>query len=117
MKVESFTPYSSDILPQGFKYPSEYLALSKDTSSLSTIPNFRWWFISSENERGKLSYEMRKKNGLNLIPFARYFDWAAYFDGEDTTGKPMVYVFDLGDMPYHIIFKDFSEWLEKASTF
>ena len=50
MKVESFTPYSSDILPQGFKYPSEYLALSKDTSSLSTIPNFRWWFISSENE-------------------------------------------------------------------
>ena len=29
----------------------------------------------------------------------------------------MVYVFDLGDMPYHIIFKDFSEWLEKASTF
>ena len=51
MKVESFTPYSSDILPQGFKYPSEYLALSKDTSSLSTIPNFRWWFISSENVR------------------------------------------------------------------
>ncbi len=67
MKVESFTPYSSDILPQGFKYPSEYLALSKDTSSLSTIPNFRWWFISSENEGGKLSYKMRKKNGLKYF--------------------------------------------------
>jgi hypothetical protein len=116
MEVENFKPYSSDILPQGFKYPIRYLALSNDIAPLSTIPNFRWWFINSENEVGKLAYELRK-NGLNLIPFAQLFDWAAYFDGDDTTGNPMVYVFDLGDMPYHMIFKDFSEWLEKASTF
>lgn len=52
-----------------------------------------------------------------MIPFARLFDWAAYFDGDDITGNPKVYVFDLGDMPHHVCFKDFSEWLENASKF
>ena len=117
MEVEIFKPYPCDILPQGFKYPSNYLALLDDTSSLNLLSNFHWWFINAESEAGKLAYELRKKNGLNLIPFARLFDWAAYFDGYDITGNPKVYVFDLGDMPHHVCFKDFSEWLENASKF
>lgn len=117
MEVEDFKPYPSAILPQGFKYPSDYLDFSNDISPLNLIPNFRWWFINAENDSSQLAYDQRKKNGLNLIPFARLLDWAAYFDGDDTSGNPSVYVFDLGDMPHYVHFKDFSEWLENASRF
>lgn len=117
MEVNNFKPYSSNILPTGFKYPAKYLALSSDISLLNLIPNFQWWFIDADSEAGELAYELRKKNGLNLIPFAQLFDWAAFFDGDDLTGNPMVYVYDLGDMPHHVTFKNFSEWLENASTF
>ena len=112
----SFTVYPKSILPNGFTYPAAYLQLSKNMYSLQNI-NFLWWFQDSATGAGVRAYELRNKiKGLNLIPLARYGDWAAYFDGDDQTGSPKVYVLDLGNLSNCIELENFDEWLYKAST-
>lgn len=108
----TFSLYSAQELPTNFKYPQLFINISQNKE---VIDVGNWWFIDAE--KGALEYELRKKEGLNLIPFARLFDWAAYFNGDDINGDPSVFVFDLGNMPHHIEFKNFRLWLEEASSF
>lgn len=118
MKIPSFSVYSKEQLPINFTYPDSFLELSENTSVLGSVSNFSWWFEDAQSETGRLAYTLRNEhsNGLNLIPFARLFDWAAYFDGDDTSGDPKVYVLDLGDLPHCVELKNFDEWLDKAKN-
>ncbi len=116
--MKSFSIYSREQLPVNFKYPLNYLMLAKDTSTIDSIPHFGWWFEDAQSETGVLAYSLRLEHvkGLNLIPFAQFFDWAAYFDGNDTSGNPKVYVLDLGDLPHYVVLDDFDDWLDKAKN-
>ncbi|WP_425916854.1 hypothetical protein [Acinetobacter sp. TSRC1-2] len=109
-----FSLYSDQELPNHFSYPSLFAEISENSNDIN-IGN--WEFIDARTESGALAYECRKKEGFNLVPFARLLDWAAYFDGDDINGDPSVFVFDLGDMPHHIKFKNFKDWLDKAPSF
>lgn len=95
-------------------YPSLFVEISQNSNDID-VGN--WEFIDARTESGALAYEFRKKEGFNLVPFARLLDWAAYFDGDDINGDPSVFIFDLGDMPHHIKFKNFKDWLDKAPSF
>ena len=109
-----FSLYSVKELPNHFSYPSLFVEISQNSNDID-VGN--WEFIDARTESGALAYEFRKKEGFNLVPFARLLDWAAYFDGDDINGDPSVFVFDLGDMPHHIKFKNFKDWLDKAPSF
>ena len=117
MMSSTFSVYSKEQLPTGFNYPVTYLQLAQDTSALDAIPYFAWWFEDASTEGGELAYFCRNcVEGMNLIPFARNGDWAANFDGNDTSGDPKVYVLDLGDLPHCVELKNFDDWLDKAKN-
>ena len=109
-----FSLYDLSILPIDFRYPKQIIDLSQ---SLKKAELGDWYFIESNSEAGKLAYELRHVNGMNLIPFARLLDWAAFFDGNDKTGNPKVYVFDLSDKANYIEFVDFENWLKDVDKF
>lgn len=104
----SFSVYDASILPEHFKYPSSYLAVSEGEGK--TVDLGAWWFIDANSSFGTLSFDLREIDELNLIPFARHFDWEASFDGDDTTGDPEIYMFDLGNMSNRFKMKNFDEW-------
>lgn len=119
IEQKSFIPFPDELLPKGFKYPEHYRALSCSTETI--IPDkqygFPWCFDDYGTTGAELSYEYRnqgKPDGFNLIPFANNGDWFAYFDGNDCSGNPKVFVFDETDLPFHICCKDFDEWLKDA---
>lgn len=116
IKQKSFKPYSSKILPVGFVYPAAYIQLTKNTEAVKSDEYFQWWFLDSTTEGSKLSYSLRnnKIKDFNLVPFAQNSEWMAYFDGDDCSGDPKVMVVDITDLPFHMIFKNFNEWLAKA---
>ena len=109
-----FSLYSDQELPNNFSYPSLFVEISQNSNDIDAG---NWDFIDAKTESGALSYECRKKEDFNLIPFARLLDWAAYFDGDDINGDPSVFVFDLGNMPHYIKFKNFKDWLDNAPSF
>lgn len=112
-----FCVYEKALLPKNFQYPKLYLELSMGKATLDQETRGAWCFIDASSELGKLQYKLRQKKGLNLIPFARLFDWAAFFDGDDSNGDPKIHIFDLGDMEHHIILKNFDEWLRSLNDF
>ena len=116
IKQKSFKPYSSEILPVEFLYPAAYIQLTKNTETVKSDEYFQWWFLDSTTEGAKLSYSLRnnKIKDFNLVPFAQNSGWTAYFDGDDCSGDPKVIVVDITDLPFHMIFKNFNEWLAKA---
>jgi len=109
-----FSLYDSRILPKEFRYPDKLITISQSQERLEMDG---WWFIDAQSEYAKLAYDCREKERMNLVPFARLFDWAAYFDGNDKTGNPPVYVFDLGDMPHYVKFNDFNHWIKESNSF
>lgn len=113
MKREKFIPYPDSVLPRNFKYPESYLLLSKDSRLLNGVENFPWWFedgIDNLEDVAKIYEELT--GGGNLIPFARDGDWAACFKGNDTSGNPRVYVYDLGNIENKYEVDSFDNWLE-----
>ena len=109
-----FSLYSDQELPNNFSYPSLFVEISQNSNDIDAG---NWDFIDAKTESGALSYECRNKEDFDLIPFARLLDWAAYFDGDDINGDPSVFVFDLGNMPHYIKFKNFKDWLDNAPSF
>lgn len=112
--TSTFSLYSDQELPTNFSYPQLFINISQNSKDID-VGN--WDFIDAKTESGALAYEFRKREGFNLIPFARLLDWAAYFDGDDINGDPSVFVFDLGDMPHHVKFENFKYWLDEAPSF
>ena len=121
IEQKSFKPYPQEMLPKGFKYPESYLKLSQSTESI--IPDeelgFPWGFENYGTDGSEYAYQHRNRNGLpneanNLIPFAHCCEWYAYFDGNDHSGNPRVFVVDLTDLHAHCWCKDFDEWLKDA---
>jgi len=116
IKQKGFKPYPAGMLPNGFIYPANYLQLANCTKTIQSDEYFQWWFLDSTAEGAKLSYSLRnnKIKDFNLVPFAQNSEWMAYFDGDDCSGDPRVIVADITDLPFHMIFKNFNEWLPKA---
>ena len=115
-KQKSFKPYPIELLPDGFIYHARYLQLANCTNTVQSDEYFQWWFLDSTTEGAKLSYNLRnnKIKDFNLVPFAQNSEWMAYFDGDDCSGDPRVIVVDITDLPFHMIFENFNEWLAKA---
>lgn len=113
---KNFKIYSNSVLPKGFKYPKEYVELSKNMEPLEKIPYFLWWFEDCHDE--DLLIEINSLKNLtgidNLISFARDGDWAACFDITDCSGEPKVYVFDLGNKANRYLTDSFKDWLDKV---
>lgn len=115
----SFTPFSEDILPRGFRYPESYLA---HAAAMDYPRHFLWWFNDSSSGRD-LDWDFRlhwRSEGwsaladIDPIPFARNGDFAAYFDGNDHSGDPKVVVVDLGNKVYGREYANFDAWLDQA---
>lgn len=117
---EKFNPFPRSLLPDGFYYPNKYLSIAKNPKLVSHNKSyhFRWWFDDYGTESAELSYQFRgqKVPNKNLIPFAQNGDWKAYFDGDDTSGNPQVIVVDLTNLPFHVLLRDFNEWLSIAEN-
>ncbi|WP_428633996.1 SMI1/KNR4 family protein [Sedimenticola sp.] len=114
----SFTPYSNDMLPQGFKYPEQYIQFSK---GISFPMGLVWWFEDANTDAGKLGWQLRPNYrnwrnmaDHNLIPFAQMNDAAAFFDGDNTNGDPKVIVLDLGNKNRSYELPNFDAWLKDA---
>lgn len=116
IKQTNFNLFPEEILPKGFKYPAQFISLSKDTSSINGDEYFQWWFDDADTSAGELAYSVRNNflNDFNLVPFAKNGDWIANFDGSDTSGNPRVIIVDLGDLPFHMFCDNFDDWLAKA---
>ncbi|TCB78488.1 hypothetical protein [Acinetobacter sp. ANC 4173] len=108
--TSTFSLYSDPELPTNFSYPQLFINISQNSKDID-VGN--WDVIDAKIESGS-SIRIKKKDEHKLIPFAYLVDWAAYFNGDDTDGDPSVFVFNLGDIPHHIKFKNFKCWLEKA---
>lgn len=106
-----FSPYPDRILPDGFKYPDRYLELSK---GIDAPEKLIWEFENTEYEASQIAWDTRKDYGENLIPFAQERDWAAYFDGNDTSGDPSVIVIDLGNTENTYYRENFAAWYRDA---
>lgn len=115
----SFTPFSEDVLPAGFRYPGGYLSHAK---AMSYPEYFLWWFTNVE-EHGQRAWDNRHLwqfegwlylDEIDPIPFARNGDWAAYFDGNDHSGDPKVVVVDLGNKRNSYKLANFDAWLDQA---
>ena len=70
-----------------------------------------------------MSWDLRLSHGdwknignKNLIPFAQLNDDAAFFDGDDTSGNPQVFIIDLGNKNRTYVETDFNAWLENILT-
>ena len=110
MTFEIF-PYAESDLPDGFKYPAEYLEfISKHQENL-----YPWWFISSESEIGKICLSTMKSQPKILVPFAKtdLYDDIACFDGSNNFGNPsIIMVCSTPERSYG--FTNFNEWLVQA---
>ena len=117
---KGFSPFSADLLPTGFKYPDRFLRLGAE---LKAYTRLAWWFEDAATPAGDFSWKMRhhwSSEGWKLldtidpIPFARKGDWAAYFDGNDHSGDPAVFVADLGNKAHTYKLRNFDEWFAQA---
>lgn len=109
MQQKSFKSFPSELLPKVFHYPPSYLMLES-----GTLPTFHWWFEDVRemlNPIEDLNLYAQMTGHENIIPFAREYDWAACFDGNDPSGNPRVLVFDLGDLEHFVQFPSFDDWL------
>ncbi len=114
------TPYSEEILPQGFFYPESYLRLAGPAE----IPDrLIWWFPNDKFGHAARAWDHRlywQSEGwlyldeIDPIPFARNGDWAAFFDGNDHSGDPKVVVVDLGNKKKSYKLPSFDVWLNQA---
>jgi hypothetical protein len=114
--LPSFQPYSPEALPEGFRYPADFLALSTGVDHADIFP---WVFIDSRSDVGKLAYQMRKHDGRNLVPFASVEDDRkdiACFDGDDKLGTGRVLMLILDDSGRAYSYATFEEWLEAAKA-
>ncbi len=106
-----FTPIPDDILPEGFRYPEYYLKLS---NGLNIPEKMIWEFDSADYEASQIAWGTRNDYGENLVPFAQERDWAAYFDGNDTSGDPGVIVINLGNTENTYYRENFAAWYQDA---
>lgn len=81
-------------LPDGFKFPEEYLNLL----SLKKFPDiYPWWFLAEEPDKALMIYKIINVDRYSsklLVPFAKIDDETgdvACFDGEDYSGNPKIY--------------------------
>lgn len=112
--IDKFDVFENKLLPSEFRYPFEYLKLSKGSADLDIYP---WWFIDANTKAGELSYKVRGFDGRNLIPFAKVDDGRnniACFDGDDLSGNPKVHMLIIDGDVESYSFSDFSGWLEQA---
>ncbi len=117
-RQRSFTPYPATLFPSGFRYPEAYLAHSKEMLYPMQFP---WWFIDYA-EHGRMEWKMRTDRPIDWrtpeavdpIPFARNGELAAYFDGENHSGDPPVFVVHLPDSVCIARHDNFDAWLAAA---
>ena len=111
---ESINVFPSDKLPEGFKYPEEYLiALEKEREL------YPWIFIDAMGEVGQLLYTIGMSDEKKLISFASLENGdgdAACFDGRDHSGNPRIIMLILDGSERKYGFENFSDWLEKAKN-
>lgn len=67
----NFSLYSDQELPTNFSYPQLFVNISQNKN---VIDVGNWDFIDARMESGALAFEFRKKEGFNLVPFARLLD-------------------------------------------
>lgn len=114
------TPYSADLLPQGFSYPAGYLRLAEP----GAVPKgLIWWFPGEEFGHAASEWKLRNHwaadgwhalAGIDPIPFARNGDFAAFFDGNHRSGDPPVVVVDLGNRQKGRRLANFEAWRQEA---
>lgn len=119
--------FKSSILPEGFKFPSEYEELAQAGSWPDLEP---WTFLASDMPLSLSLYAgmLLKFPDAPLVPFARICDLAgiyndgyvvlACFDGSDTSGQPRIRIYDFGrpkNSPWdNLSYASFGEWIEAA---
>lgn len=94
--------FNMPILPEGFKFPDQYLRLVKDNA----LPNIEPWVFLFQNIGASLYYYgamLQKFPDAPLVPFAVVNDqsglynggWVvlASFDGRDKSGSPRVCIY------------------------
>ena len=111
---KKFTSYALDELPEGFVYPEKYLSFSESGEYPHIYP---WWFVDAQSDAGKLFYLLRKRDGRNLVPFAKVDDGRddiACFDGDNRTGNPAILMQINDGSGREYSFKDFDDWLSQA---
>ncbi len=120
--------YDNPIIPEGFKFPEEYITLAKTNPSIDLEP----WKLLFNSMGTSLSYYgdmLKKYEDKPLIPFAVFVDESgiidegyamlACFDVDDRSGDPIVYLhnyekkeYPIWSKRYHI--KNFTAWLKRA---
>lgn len=119
--------YDLPILPDGFRFPTDYLSVVMADGDLDIEP---WRFLSKDMALS-LSYYgsmLLKFPEATLIPFAIIQDgsglyndgWVvlACFDGEDRVGRPAVKIYDFSRPKFspwdNLGYPNFSAWFNAA---
>lgn len=121
--------YDTPILPEGFKFPDEYISMAH----MRCLEDIEPWSLLFNDMATSLSYYgamLNKYKDNPLIPFAIASDQSglfndgyvilACFDGSDVSGNPRVYFHDYGSSNKDIAWseryylKDFNSWLQLA---
>jgi hypothetical protein len=117
MNERSLSLYPEEILPNGFKYPARFVEMVKH----KVLPDiYPWWFVDANSETGKGFYSRRKRDGRNLVPFAKVdadLNDIACFDGDDVSGNPAVLMLVLDESGRSYSFPDFDAWLSAAEAY
>jgi hypothetical protein len=115
-----FTPYPSELLPEGFRYPARYLEFVRGMKLPAGVV---WAFPTDKFDqaisewKGRLRFKSKGwkyLTDIDPIPFARNGDWAAFFDGNDHSGDPKFVVADLGNTQNSYTHENFDAWLDRA---
>ncbi|WP_266172003.1 hypothetical protein [Dyella subtropica] len=105
------TVYPTELLPDGFAYPAEYL----EFASAPRTPLYPWWLIDAESEAGRLMHRITVGSSKALVPFAKtdLYDDIACFDAETNTQNPkVVMICSTPGRSYG--FRDFATWRSHA---
>lgn len=119
--------FETSLLPEGFKYPANYLAMVNAGDYPKLTP---WEFLANDVPQALCYFGslMMRYPKVPLIPFAIINDqsgafnggWVvlACFDGRDKSGNPKVFIYDYEKSklaPWdNISFDDFSKWIKYA---
>ena len=113
--------FSGDEIPNGFKYPEEYISIMLKCNFVEDIEP--WTLICEFEISAKFWLLTLKKQypDRKLIPFAKlsYSDDIACFDGDDLSGNPRVlyiHAFASAGWEDRGYVDSFSEWLELARS-
>ena len=127
--VEGVEECASDValpcvdISSTFKYPQEYLDVVKiaDSYRINRLYNSRFFFINCTLDEDRENFSNLLKKYNSLIPFMGRFDnggathIGCFFDGEDMTGNPMVYIYDLTRSSILATYPNFNTFWDKLS--